>query len=282
ERGAALLCYAAERGVNFVDTAEYYHTYPPIARALRAHPELIVCTKSYAWNRETAMASVRQAQELLGRSYIDIFMMHEQESIHTLRGHEEALRYYQQCQREGTIGAVGISTHHIAAVRAAIWFGGIDIIFPILNVRGLGIADGTREEMEQAIQAAHDAGVGILAMKALGGGHMLADREHAFSYIRSLTSIDAVAVGMQSEAEIDYNAAIFSGRTPSDDAARDSASAPRKMQIADWCEGCGRCVRRCGQHALSIQNKRAVVEETLCVRCGYCAAVCPQFCIKII
>ena len=59
-------------------------------------------------------------------------------------------------------------------------------------------------------------------------------------------------------------------------------AAARRLLVEDWCEGCGRCVQRCGQKALSLRDGRAVVEDARCVRCGYCAAVCPQFCLKVV
>ena len=42
EQGAALICNAAAHGVDFVDTAEYYHTYPYIRAAMRTYPKLMV------------------------------------------------------------------------------------------------------------------------------------------------------------------------------------------------------------------------------------------------
>ena len=282
ERGGELICYAAEKGIDFLDTAEYYHTYPHVKEALKVKPNLVVCTKSYAYDRDGAKRSVELAQEGIGREYIDIFLMHEQESEMTMRGHREAFDYYRDMRAAGVIGAIGVSTHYVNAARYAVRYPDLDILFPIINYRGLGIVDGTREEMEQAIFAAHSAGIGVLAMKALGGGHMIEQREEAFRYIRALPGIDAVAVGMQSEAEIDYNAALFSGESPSAESARESAGVNRRLIVQDWCEGCGRCAARCGQHAIEVVDGRAQVDEALCVRCGYCAAVCPQFCLKVI
>ena len=282
ERGGELICYAAEKGIDFLDTAEYYHTYPHVKEALKVKPNLVVCTKSYAYDRDGAKRSVELAQEGIGREYIDIFLMHEQESEMTMRGHREAFDYYRDMRAAGVIGAIGVSTHYVNAARYAVRYPDLDILFPIINSRGLGIVDGTREEMEQAIFAAHSAGIGVLAMKALGGGHMIEQREEAFRYIRALPGIDAVAVGMQSEAEIDYNAALFSGESPSAESAWESAGVNRRLIVQDWCEGCGRCATRCGQHAIEVVDGRAQVDEALCVRCGYCAAVCPQFCLKVI
>jgi Fe-S-cluster-containing hydrogenase component 2 len=41
-------------------------------------------------------------------------------------------------------------------------------------------------------------------------------------------------------------------------------------------------VQRCKNHALSLQDGKSVVDAEKCALCGYCAAVCPQFCIKVI
>ena len=231
ERGGELICYAADKGVDFLDTAEYYHTYPHVREALKVKRDLVVCTKSYAYDRDGAKRSLELAQEGIGREYIDIFLMHEQESEMTMRGHREAFDYYRDMRAAGVIGAIGISTHYINAARYAVRYPDLDILFPIINYRGLGIVDGTREEMEQAIFAAHSAGIGVLAMKALGGGHMIEQREEAFRYIRALPGIDAVAVGMQSEAEIDYNAALFSGETPDAACAEKSAGINRTLIV---------------------------------------------------
>lgn len=282
EEGAALLVYAAKLGVNFIDTAESYQTYPYIKAALLQEPSLMVCTKSYAYTRDGAKRSVEMAQEGIGRERIDVFLMHEQESIHTLRGHAEAFEYYLSLREAGVIGAVGISTHHVPAVRAAARWPGMDVVFPLINIQGLGILGGSRAEMEDAIAQASGAGLGIMAMKALGGGHLIAGREAALRYALSLPGIDTVAVGMQSFAEIDYNTALFESRKPAAQSAAVSARAHRRLLVQDWCEGCGQCARRCGQGALTVRGGKAVVDPGRCVLCGYCAGACPQFCLKVI
>ncbi|MCL1964111.1 MAG: aldo/keto reductase [Firmicutes bacterium] len=282
EEGAALLCYAAARGVNFVDTAEIYGTYPHVREALKKYPDLVVCTKSYAYDLEGAKRSVEKAQEGMGRERIDIFLLHEQESEHTLRGHAQALAHYLSLREAGVIGAVGVSTHHVAGVLAAAAWPGLDIVFTIINERGLGIVDGGRADMERAVALARANGLGVLAMKALGGGHLIKRRESALAYALNLHGVDAVAIGMQSEAEIDYNIARFEGRAPGEACARATRDARRSLIVQDWCEGCGACVRRCGQKALALQGGKAVLHAESCVRCGYCAAVCPAFCLKVI
>lgn len=282
QRGSELIVYATDRGVNLFDTAELYDTYQPLALALKKRPGLMVATKSYAYDIPTAKKAFDEARRMLGKDVIDVFLLHEQESAHTMRGHREAFDFFLEKKAKGQIRAVGISTHRVEVVRQALRYPGVDVLHPLLNMGGIGIGDGSRQEMEAACQEAHRAGIGIYAMKALAGGHLLGKAEEAFAYVNGLPYIDGVAVGMQSEAEIDVNVALFSGEPPKAEALRIANAAPRELLIQDWCQGCGACVARCGQKALSLEGGRAVVQDDLCLHCGYCAKVCPEFCIKVI
>ena len=143
----------------------------------------------------------------------------------------------------------------------------------------MGIQGGTRCDMEGAVASAHSQGAGIFAMKALGGGHLIGSSRAALSYILSKPWIDAVAVGMQSFAEIDANVRAFEG----DFSLLEPLSRrERHLMVHDWCEGCGRCEARCGQHAIRVVDGRARVDREKCVLCGYCAGVCPQVCIQVV
>ena len=277
--GARLILRAAERGVNFLDAAELYDSYGYIGEALESASDLVVAAKSYCYDEKTAEASLHKALREIGRDWVDIFMLHEQESIHTLRGHEGALQYLNRQKEKGLVRAVGVSTHYAGCVRSAATFPGVDVIFPIVNMAGIGVADGSREDMERAVAFAAECGAGLYAMKALGGGHLIAKRREAFEYALSVPGISSVAVGMQRDEEVDYNCDLFEGLEPNEALAR---REKRRLLIDFWCQGCGRCVRRCGQGALRLENGHAVVDETKCVLCGYCGSVCPEFCIKVV
>lgn len=280
--GARLLIYARERGVNFFDTSEFYRNYEPIRLALEEYPDTVVCCKSYCYDEKTAEEAFEKALRGIGRDYIDLFLLHEQESIHTLRGHEKALEYLARMKEKGYIGQTGVSTHFVSCVRSARLFPHIDVIMPLINMAGTGIPDGTAEDMAAAAKEAHDAGIGIYGMKALGGGSLIDRRTEAFRYVLDMPFLDSIAVGMQSVEEININCDIFEGRQPARSDETAVAGIPRRLLIDDWCDGCGACVRRCRQHALSIVNGRSTVDQDKCALCGYCAAACPQFCIKII
>ena len=278
EKGAALLKSAYDMGVTFFDTAEIYGTYAHLKRAFQGSDDVVISTKSYSYDEKTAKHSLEKALRELGRDYIDIFMLHEQESEHTLRGHSEAIEYFLKKKQQGVIRAFGVSTHFVACVTAAIRHSAVDVIHPIFNKRGLGIVDGTADEMEAAVQAANAVGKGIFAMKPLGGGHMCDDPKEAFSYAVNNPYVHAIAVGMQSFREIKENCAFFSGQ----ETEFRLTGVKRKLMVHDWCEGCGKCVKACQNGALRLAEKKVMIDQERCVFCGYCAAACPNFAIKVI
>jgi len=43
----------------------------------------------------------------------------------------------------------------------------------------------------------------------------------------------------------------------------------------ETCIGCTACVDSCPVSALSMQNDKAVCDESLCIDCGACISSCP-------
>lgn len=282
EDGARLLVYAYDRGIRFLDTADLYGTYPHIKLALKDTPDYVISTKAYCYDRKTAQEALERAFRGVGRDYIDLFMLHEQESLYTLRGHEEALVFLSEQREKGHIGAVGVSTHFAGCVKAAAKFPMIQVVHPLINYAGIGIQDGTREDMEESIRVARAAGIGIFAMKPLGGGHLIRDNRAALEYAKNSPLLDSVAIGMQNTAEIDANVDFFSEKPDAEARLYTLHDRARRIMVHDWCEACGKCAERCRQHAIAISDGRAQIDPEKCVFCGYCARVCPQFCIKVV
>ncbi len=281
--GAGVIRKALEAGVNFIDTAELYDTYKYIRQAIAGFDrDVIIASKCYAYTYEGMRHSVEKALKELARDYIDIFMLHEQESILTIKGHWEAIEYLKEAKKKGIVRAIGISTHHVEGVTGAASVPEIDVIHPLINFAGLGVRGGTVEDMLKAIKMAADAGKGLYAMKALGGGNLLERTEEAFDFILSIPELASVAVGMRTPEEVDYNTRLFSGQPIPDQIKSYVSRLPRRLHLDDWCSGCGNCVAKCSSGALSLSGGRAVVDRQLCTLCGYCGAACPNFCIKVI
>jgi len=315
EEAAGVLAHAFDRGINFVDTAQYYMNYPIIRRALElcsAPGDVILSTKTYAYSEEGAAEAVEEARRETGRDVIDLFMLHEQESIHTLHGHMDALSYLLEMREKGIIRAVGVSTHHVSCAEGVLelWEKEgirLDVIHPLYNRAGIGIADGTAEDMARVLTEVHEKGIGIFAMKALAGGHLCGSAAGALSFVLEKPFIDACAVGMQTKAEVDANIEFFETGRFSPDAVRALGEKKRVLHIEEYCEGCGACAERCPQGAISLTDvipdasesnpydfssdfkeaapaaavKRASVDHGKCVLCAYCTAVCPVFALKV-
>src|SRR5690554_2381398 len=112
--GIDVILEAVDRGVNFIDTAELYDNYDYIKGVLKYKKDLIICSKSYAYDKKTAEKSLDLCLKGIGRDYVDIFMIHEQESELTLKGHYPAIEYFLRQKELGKVRAVGISTHTVA------------------------------------------------------------------------------------------------------------------------------------------------------------------------
>ncbi len=283
EKGGEVIAEAFRLGVNFIDTADLYNTYQHIKRAMDITGiKPVISSKSYAYDREGAKKTVDRALTELGLDSIGCFLMHEQESEHTIRGHREALDYYLELKQQGVVKAVGLSTHHIAAVRAAANIPEIDVIHPITNIKGLGICDGTMDEMLVAIKEAHDNGKAIYGMKPFGGGNLLHSFKECLEFVSSIPYLHSIALGMQSIEEVRMNVELFNDLKNAGEKIKDYQPVNKKALHVDfWCEKCGKCVRRCKQNALSLENGKISVDYEKCVLCGYCSSSCPAFALKI-
>lgn len=281
--GAALIRYAYEKGVNFIDTAELYETYAHINMALKSIPreDYVIASKCYAYSESQAKASLEKALLALDTEYVDVFLLHEQMNAHTFKGHYEAVEYFLKAKSQGKIKAFGISTHYVEGVKTALKYPEIEVVHPIINVTGLGIQDGSVLDMVEALKAYKRCGGGIFGMKPLGGGNLLKSIDPCFDFILNQTYLDAIAFGMQSTEEIDYNIKRLQGEPIEKDLINKLSHRSKKLSIADWCTGCGACVERCDHKALSSTDKKIIIDREKCVLCGYCAAACPEFCIKV-
>ena len=281
--GAYLIEYGFEHGINFLDTAEIYDNYAYIKQALLGikREEYCIASKTYAYTKEMAKDSLEKALKEIGTDYIDLFLLHEQESIHTVRGHFEAIEYFMKAKEQGKIRAIGISTHKIAGAKAVKEIPEIEIIHPIVNKYGIGINDGSIEEMLSELKDLHNMGKGIYAMKPLGGGHLISELESSFNFVKNIPYIDSIAIGLQSKEEIDSNIHLLEHDILPKSLKTELSKKNRKLIVADYCIACGNCQKRCQQNAIEIIDGIAVPNDK-CILCGYCATVCPEFCIKVI
>ena len=279
EEGAEIIRHALRNGINFLDTAQYYRTYPYISKALEngEFEDVIICSKSLCQDYEGMMDAILEARESLNRDVIDIFLMHEVRSgqLEERIGAWQALK---DAKEKGLVRTIGLSTHHIDITKAAASMEDLDVIFPLINYAGLGIRKGdefgTKEEMLQNMTDCHIAGKGIFSMQAFGGGSLTGHYQEALDYVFSKDCIDSVMIGFGKISEVDDLLSYLDG---SMDKSYNPDISKKKVYInQEDCEGCGACKAACPAGAIFYnENGLAEVDHEKCLTCGYCSPVCP-------
>ena len=279
EEGAAIIKYAYQKGINFIDTAQYYRAYPYISKALESGEleDFVICSKSLSADYDGMMEAIYEARKELNREVIDIFLMHEVRSGQ-LEERAQAWEALKDAKAKGLVRAIGLSTHHLDITMAAASIPELDVVFPLINYAGLGIRKGnefaTKEEMMEAIKACHDAGKGVFSMKAFGGGALTVSYQEALDYVFSQKEIDSVMIGFGKIAEVDDLLSYLEGTM---DKEYNPDVSKKKVHINhEDCEGCGACKNACPAGAIYWgENGLAEVDHDKCLTCGYCSPVCP-------
>lgn len=286
--GAKLIAQALDSGINFIDTAEMYGTYEHIRQGIKGRSgRVVINSKSTACDYQTMEKSIQAGLAALDRDYLDIFLLHgarASENVFAERaGAWQCLIDYKE---KGYLRAIGLATHHVGAAENAAKQKELDILFPLINQTGIGIMGGGIPEMLGAIEQCRQAGKGIYAMKALGGGTMLQDIPAAIQFVRKIPGIASVAIGMVKEKELAMNLKIFNGEKllPEELAGGQSG---KKLTILDACVGCGTCIATCHNQALYVDEmktgkQKPSVHQEKCLLCGYCTKACPGFYIRLV
>jgi len=284
EESAEIIAYALDCGINFIDTAQVYRTYPPIKAAMeKTKLRPVIATKSTAVTYEEMEKAIIEALADLGIAYIDIFHIHaaraDAEVFDIRKGALQCLVDYKS---KGTIKAIGISTHGVKAVEAAAARQEIDIVFPLINKIGRGITGGSLEDMHKAISLCERNGKGIYLMKVLGGGTLIDDYIDSMEFARSLDYCNSIAVGMVSREEVLYNVKYFNGEKDLEDIIK--IKNKKNIRVFQGiCISCGKCIETCHSDAAGFDTTgKAYIDQSKCIQCGYCIASCPSFSIRVV
>ncbi|MCL4463831.1 MAG: aldo/keto reductase [Firmicutes bacterium] len=283
DEGALLIRQALERGITFLDTAQAYGTYGHLRKALNGfHGQVVIASKSIKQDYHGMAEAVEEARQELNRDVIDVFLLHAVQREDDLdQRRQGAWQCLLEMKAKGLVKAVGLSTHNLKIVEKVTDWPEVDVIHPIFNKLNFGLINEENIDPTEVLRRAFEKGIGIYGMKPLAGGHLYQDVVSALRFAFNFPFLHAVAVGMVKAEELAVNLKIYYGEEVESTELADAAENKR-MYVIPFCKGCGDCLATCDQGAISIVAKKAKIEHSLCILCGYCRKECPHSMIRII
>src|SRR5665647_863516 len=110
-----IIAAAIDLGVDFFDTADLYNNYDHLRSAINIKRDVIISTKSYDYTADGVEKRLHRALKELGRDYVDLYLLHEQESRKTIEGHWEAIEALIKMKDAGKVRAIAVSYTHLRA-----------------------------------------------------------------------------------------------------------------------------------------------------------------------
>ncbi len=233
----------------------------------------------------------------LNLDYVDFLYLHSVESAEGAL-YKPLLKALEKAKQQGKAKHVGLSTHRREAevINAAVESGVYEVVLTAYNYR---FEDDN--EMQDALQNANEAGLGVIAMKTMTGGFFDKERQQpvdakaALKWVLQNENIHTTIPGYKSFAEIDESFSVMEDlkMTPSE-----NENLEQGKQLAGlYCKGCNECVSQCkkrlpipdlmrafmytyGYHEYEkaqnvlLSHKRELASA--CGDCNICTVECPM------
>ena len=233
EQGMAVVKYALDNGITYVDTAHHYGSEPIVGAALagRRH-EVCLVTKTVKRNAPAAKRDLQQSLRDLRTDAIDIYYMHCVNTIADLDAVCSAggsLEVAIEAQRAGSVRHIGISGHARPEVLALALER-----FPFDAVLiALGAMDRLVSYPERFfIPAAQRHGCGVVGMKVLGCGRMARHPALALRYTLAQGAHTAI-VGIKNIEELDILLDAAADPRPLSPEEEATLMAEARLQVVD-------------------------------------------------
>jgi predicted aldo/keto reductase-like oxidoreductase len=180
----SVLQRAADIGIVHFDTARGYqngNNERMVGAALKGkRKQVIISSKSMGKTRQEALADLDVSLRELGTDYLDIWYLHNRSTPAEVT--DDLLEAQRSAKQAGKIRFAGVSTHYNMDQMLAhlVQRGQTDVVLTTYNFAMKNVAMDNQPprvaNMTAAIQAARQAGMGIVAMKTLAGGLTRASR----------------------------------------------------------------------------------------------------------
>jgi predicted aldo/keto reductase-like oxidoreductase len=210
----SLVRHDLDLGVTFMDAADLYGSHPYLRRALDGVPreKYALLTKIWPrteyWNAYSggARAEIDRFRKELNSDFLDIVLLHCMMDARWTQDFARGMDELNELKAKGVVKAVGVSCHDFGALKIACSSPWVDVILARINHVGkAAYMDAPVEEVVPYLKQAKAAGKGIIGMKIFGAGRIKTpeERDKSLRFVFGNGLVDAVTIGMLSEAEVD-------------------------------------------------------------------------------
>jgi predicted aldo/keto reductase-like oxidoreductase len=255
-----LLKQALNWGINFWDTAESYGnglSEEGIGRFFAKNPEArkeIFLTTKLVPKEGNFTARLNQCLKRLQTDYVDLFYVHAIKGIDEMT--PEIKNWAAEMKKAGKIKFFGFSTHTNMAdcLRCAAGLDWIDAVMMTYNFRVMN-----NPKLQEAVNACTKSGIGLVAMKTMGGGPGMpssesraelkmadrflekgfTDKQAKLKVVWEIPQIASICSQMPNLTILSANVAAARDKTK---LSREDFDCLRQYALetkADYCAGCG-------------------------------------------
>jgi hypothetical protein len=183
----------------------------------------------------------------LGLDYVDIYH-HHSVSVRESALYEPILNALVKAKKAGKIRFIGITTHRNEpeVINAAVDSKVYDVVLPAYNFR-----QKHAEEVRKAIARAAEAGLGVIAMKTIGGNvggsyhNPQIDAPMALKWALQDPHVHTIIAGFTTFDQLELDLKVLRDTSLSNlekDTLRRAA-----LQSPLYCQGCGKCLGQCAK-----------------------------------
>lgn len=249
-----VIAAAVDHGVNYLDTAPIYgQSERRLGPALKGRRDrFVLVTKVEATSRQDATWQVQESLQKTRAEYFDLVHIHNVgrtdrfPSLDVLLGEDGALAGLEALKKRGLVRHIGM-TCHLRPRRALpiLRTGRVEAVMAAVNCIDRHIYNFE----ETVFQEAAERGLGIVAMKILGGargdGAILSgerDYERAVRYALGIPGLSVAIMGLKSVAELEQAVATVRAYRPLEGAELSQALAAGKELASELGEHRGPAV----------------------------------------
>ncbi len=307
----SLVRAALENNLYFLDTAQTYQrgtNETMLGEVLKGRPRdsFAIATKSRLPNNQTTGLYTEEATEEayakkidtslknLGLDYVDIYH-HHNVWVRESALYEPILNTLVKAKKAGKVRFIGITTHknEPEVINAAVDSKVYDVVLTAYNFR-----QKHAEEVKKAIARAAEAGLGVIAMKTIGGNvrgsyqNPQIDAPMALKWALQDPNVHTIIAGFTTFDQLEIDLKVL--RDTSFSKLEKDILRHAALQSPLYCQGCGKCLGQCAKQLpipdlmrayMYLYGYRNLVEAqdllsslrlpaSLCGDCGSCPVKC--------